>query len=111
MKYRLTITGPAKEDIRQNHQWWAENRSEEQADRWLIGIDAVIRSLSEIAEGYSYASEPALKNQGIRQCNFGVSDHPTHRILYGIQEGVVIIYRIRSTRQDRMAVKDLKHQN
>jgi plasmid stabilization system protein ParE len=42
---RVIITGPAKRDIQEAHDWWAEHRSAEQAGRWYVGIRAAILSL------------------------------------------------------------------
>ena len=64
---RVIITGPAKRDIKNAHDWWKQNRSAEQANRWYHGILAEIKTLCQSAERCSFAAESDLLTQGIRQ--------------------------------------------
>lgn len=107
MSFTLRITGPAQRDLRENHHWWSEHRSAEQADRWLIEIDKAIYSLREQPSRHAWATEPELRNVGLRQLPFGLGTRPSHRILYGIEKKKVIIYRVRAFKQDQIRVEDL----
>ena len=107
MSYHVNVTGLAKDDIWQNYRWWGENRSQEQAARWFLGIDAFILNLANTADQYSLATEPVLKERGIRQAAFGVGRRATHRIIFGIVDQVVIIYRVRAFKQDAIGVDKL----
>ncbi|MEM6654177.1 MAG: type II toxin-antitoxin system RelE/ParE family toxin [Planctomycetota bacterium] len=107
MKRRVVITGPAKRDAFANHEWWAENRSAEQAIRWLKGIYAKMWSLADTAERHSRATEPSLRRNDIRQASFGLSSKPTHRILYRIEREVVVVYRVQAFAQDAIDWDDL----
>lgn len=107
MPFRLRITGPAKEDLRGNHAWWSENRSPDEADRWLRGIDRALLALAHDAGRHAFATEPTLRDAGVRQRNFGVGSRPTHRVLYTIQGDEVIVYRVRSAKQVDLGVDQL----
>lgn len=105
--YRLTVTTPAENDVRECHQWWWENRSEEQADRWFTGINRAIQSLKHSPLMYGYATERMLMKHDIRQKPFGLGRHPSHRILFEVIDDEVIIYRVRSLAQDRLSLAEV----
>lgn len=107
MTYRLIVTGPAKEDIARDYAWWAEHRSEEQAARWLLGLDQAIRDLATSADRHAWASEVALRDAGVKQASFGLSRRPTHRVLYAIRDGAVVVYRVRAFKQDDIGMDEL----
>lgn len=108
MGLEVRVTGPAKNDIWSNYRWWGDNRSPEQAVRWFLQIDAIIPTLSDSAERHPHATEPALRAMGVRQVAFGLGRRPTHRILYGITDNVVVVYRVRSLKQDAIGPPDLE---
>ena len=107
MSFHVEITGPAKRDMLSNHGWWSQNRSEEQADRWLVAIDVVIRGLADTANRHAFADETALRKAGIQQASFGMGRRPTHRILYRVEGAEVIVYRVRAFKQDVIGLEDL----
>ncbi len=109
MTYELNVTGPAKKDIRDCHDWWSENRSEQQADRWLIAIDRAIWSLRSEATRCNLAIEPDLRTAGIRQLTVGLGRRPSHRILFAIEGETVIVYRVRSLAQAAIDIDDLQN--
>lgn len=108
MSFHVRITAPAEADMRANHRWWSENRSTEQADRWLIGIDRLIYSLRDDATRYALATEIELSEIGVRQASFGLGRRPSHRIIYKIIGIQVIIYRVRAFKQDAIGREDLE---
>ncbi len=81
---RVIITGPAKQDVKEAYDWWAHNRSAEQAKRWYGGMRAAMRALRKTPERCAMAIESDLLTQGIRQLNFGLGRRPTHRIVFAI---------------------------
>lgn len=107
MKRRVIITGLAEADALSNHQWWGENRSIEQANRWLEGLYATMLGLATTAGSQTLATEIVLRKAGIRQATFGLGSRPSHRIIYGIEGEQVIIYRVRAFKQDDMNLGDL----
>jgi plasmid stabilization system protein ParE len=92
---RVIITGPAKRDIQAAHDWWTENRSAEQADRWYVGIHASIQTLRNTPERCSMAAESDLLTPGVRQLLFGLGRQATHRILFTIDGSTVVVLRVR----------------
>lgn len=105
--FHVVITGPAKLDLQVAHDWWAENRSAEQAARWYLGIHAAIDSLKNMPERCSLATESDLLEQGVRQLLFGLGRRPTHRVVFGLDGDTVIIFRVRHTSQDALTRDDL----
>ena len=106
--HRVIITGPAKQDIQAAHDWWAANRSAEQAERWYLGIQAAIRSLRRMPERCSLATESDLLATGVRQLLFGIGHRTTHRIVFAIDGETVVVLRIRHTSRDVLTLDDLK---
>jgi plasmid stabilization system protein ParE len=106
--FHLLITGPAKHDIQIAYDWWAANRSRDQANRWYQGIQLAIESLSNMPERCALASEAELFEHGIRQLLFGIGRRRTHRILFGIDRETVVIFRVRHTSQDVLSLDDLE---
>lgn len=83
------------------------DRSAEEAGRWYIGIDRFVTQLSKTAGRYSTATEIELREAGIRQAPFGIGRRPTHRILYGIDQDTVVVYRVRALKQDTLGIEEL----
>ena len=104
----VIITGPAKRDIRAAYDWWKENRSASQAERWYRGILAASRSLRNNPQRCSPAAESDLLSAGIRQLLFGLGRRPTHRLVFTIEDATVIILRVRHTSQDALSSDDLQ---
>ncbi|QDT67955.1 Plasmid stabilization system protein [Planctomycetes bacterium MalM25] len=105
--YRVRITAPAEADVRANYRWWAENRSADQAAVWLFGVRQAMLSLNTMPDRYGYADERELMRVDIRQMSYGVGSRPTHRLIYEIVDKSVVIYRVRSARQDRLTLEDV----
>ncbi|NOZ38972.1 MAG: type II toxin-antitoxin system RelE/ParE family toxin [Planctomycetes bacterium] len=106
--YRVIITGPAKRDIQSAHDWWAENRSVEQAHRWYLGIHEAITSLKQMPQRCSHATEQDLLEQGFRQMLFGLGRHPTHRVVFAMDGKEVVVLRVRHVAQDVLTSEDLE---
>jgi plasmid stabilization system protein ParE len=104
----VILTGPAKRDIQAAYNWWKENRSAEQADRWYKGILATTKSLRNRPQRCSLAAETDLLAQGIRQHHFGLGRRPTHRIIFAIDNNTVVVLRVRHTSQDALSAEDLR---
>lgn len=100
MSYRIFVTEAAKQDVRANHRWWSQNRSREQADRWLEGIDAAVQSLKQMPLRFGKAPEEGLLGIEVHQMPFGIGSKPTHRVIYVVADQEVVIYRVRSLVQD-----------
>ncbi len=104
----LVITEPAKNDIQEAFDWWRENRSAEQAERWFRQIYQAIRKLPESPDRYGPAPEADLLPEGLKQSLFGVSNRPTHRIVFTIDVDAITVLRVRHTSQDYLTRDDLE---
>ena len=104
----VILTGPAKRDIQAAYDWWKQNRSAEQADRWYAGIHAAIQSLRSMPERHSLSAESDLVAQGIRQLLVGLGRRATHRIVFAIDGNTVVVLRVRHTSQDALSRDDLQ---
>ena len=100
MTYRVTFTTKARLEFFEAALWWAENRDEAQAARWLEGFQGAIDSLADNPQRHAVARENDLFPFTLRQLLYGLSSKPTHRALFRVREDdVVIIYGIRHVRQ------------
>ena len=106
--YRIIITGPAKQDIQNAHDWWAENRSQSAAEKWYLEIYQAFGSLKQMPKRCALAPEHDLLEQKVRQLLFGVGRRFTHRIIFTIDGDDVIVLRVRHSAQDVLSLKDLE---
>lgn len=108
MTYRVIVTARAKVDIREAVDWWRENRSAEQAQRWLEKIEKTLRSLSKSPERCPLAPEADLAEGGLRQLHYGVRRKTTHRIVFVIDDRDLVIFRVRHIARDDLKAEDLQ---
>ncbi len=60
MKYRVTILPRAMIQLYAAAGWWADNRSVEQAIRWLQGFEVALQALQDDPERLPLANENHL---------------------------------------------------
>ncbi len=104
---QVKITEPAKQDIRSAFEWWRDNRSAEQADRWYRGIHQAITSLRKMPERCGQSPEADLLDGNMLQLSFGIGRRPTHRIVFTMSDQVVTLLRVRHASQDALGSEDL----
>ena len=107
MTFTVIVLPRAESDIALNAEWWAENRSLEQAIEWTIAIQAKIESLAESPARCRLARENAQFDREIRQLLVGIGNHLTHRVLFTIRDETVFVLTVRSNRQDEVASDDV----
>jgi len=105
--FRVTITSKAQAELYGAALWWAEHRSAEQAFRWLEGFEAVLQSLAEDPERHGLAPESERFPFVLRQVVYGLGSKPTHRAVFRIREGEVIVYGIRHLAQRDITPEDV----
>lgn len=111
MAYRVDISRPALLDA-ENIYLWIKATSQELADRWFLGISTAIRSLEKFPNRCPIAPESRSFVIEIRQLLYGKGPHQC-RIIFGVTvdddtgEDMVLIYRIRNTRQQYLDVMDI----
>jgi plasmid stabilization system protein ParE len=103
----IVVTDPAQADILAAFEWWHEQRSIEQAQRWYRSIYVVIQGLKTSAPRCPAAPERDLVPTGLFQLTFGVGRRRTHRIVFTIVRSDVIILRVRHAAQEALTEDDL----
>jgi plasmid stabilization system protein ParE len=76
------ITEPAKADIQEAYDWWAESRSAIQAAEWYERTFEAIATLQNMPERCPRVPEDGLSRAGARQLLVGIGARPTHRIVF-----------------------------
>ena len=107
MNYHVTILPRAKSQLLAQAEWWATNRSVDQALRWLAGFEQVLESLSENPDRCSVARENDAFEAVIRELHYGLRNKFTHRAVFEIREDEVIVYAIRHLAQNDLTPNDL----
>jgi plasmid stabilization system protein ParE len=89
--------------------WWAENRSAEQALRWLDGFEQAIAALAEHPERHGVAREDGLYDlpYTVRQLLYGIGRKPSHRAVFEVRGDTVYVVAIRHLAQDDLSPNDL----
>ncbi len=109
MSRRVVITDEAERNILSNAVWWAENRSVEQARRWLVEARRTTEDLPRTAPSCPLSREngrPEFKVE-LRDKLFGLGRGNTHRIVFTMTDKVIYVLTVRSTRQDDLQIVDL----
>ena len=107
MTYRVIGTARLWSAAQEQAAWWAENRSAEQANRWLAAMTRALRTLERSPERHARPREHADLALDLRQLNFGLGRRATHRILYEIRDTMVYAVTVRSLHQDDITASDL----
>ncbi len=107
MTFRIRYTSRARRDIHDAVNWWAENRSHDQAERWFNEIHSAIASRAHDPERFALSPETDLLETDVRELHFGVRGKPTHRVVFTVQSGSVIILRVRHHAQQDLTEDDI----
>ena len=108
MAYRVTILPRAKRQLLEQALWWSENRSAEQAFRWLEGFERALAKLADRPEGCPVARENDAFDFVVRELHYGIRDKATHRAVFEIRNDEVIVYSIRHLAQRDLLPGDLQ---
>lgn len=110
MSYRVILVPRAEQQLYEAALWWADNRSVEQAFRWLEGLEASLQSLTNEPARYDLARENRLYDLPvpIYQLVYGVGKPPTHRAVFEIRGDTVYVHAIRHLAQRDLSPDDLK---
>lgn len=82
MNYDVLVTDNASTQLLKAAQWWAENRSVEQAKRWYLGFVNAIDSLQRNPERCALARENDDLPVTARELHYGIGSKPTHRAIF-----------------------------
>lgn len=104
--FEVSLTKKAQEELDKSHDWWAQNRSREQANRWYVGFFRAMISLEQNPARCPLAPESNHFPYELRQLSYGLGSKPTHRAVFTIRKKVVVILRIRHLAQGMIRPDD-----
>lgn len=107
MTYAVVVTEKAARELEASAQWWARERSVEQAQRWYAGIRAAIATLAEQPQRCPQAIEQEDFPYALRELYYGLSARPTHRAVFTIVKQTVVVLTVRHVAQDRLHPDDV----
>jgi hypothetical protein len=97
----------AKRQLLAQAQWWSDNRSAEQAFRWLEGFEIALASLAVNPQRWSIARESEAFDVVIRELHFGLRKKATHRAVFEIRDDEVLVYCVRHLAQRDLTPEDV----
>jgi len=104
--HEVRLSRRAEQEMDDAHQWWAQHRSVEQADRWYVKFHEAMSALAIAPDRCSLASENESFPIEVRQLTFGLGARPTHRALYTVRPDAIVILRIRHVAQAPVSPDD-----
>lgn len=107
MTYQVFLTEKAHRQLKTAARWWAKHRSVEQAKRWYDGFVKAIDSLEDRPERCQLARENDRVPVDIRELHYGLGHRKTHRAIFAIRPGRVVVYAIRHVAQRDVKPEDL----
>ena len=106
MTFRVSLSSRAELQLYTNALWWAENRSTEQAARWLDRFQRELRSLSDDPNQWPLAPESEVLSFVARQMPYGLARRKTHRAIFEVRGNEVIVHAIRHLAQEALSAED-----
>ncbi len=106
--FSVVLTEQAARELEENADWWATNRSMEQAARWYEGLSSKITSLRQSPERCPLADEHSEFSYELRELHFGLGTEPTHRAIFTIVSDIVVVLTIRHSSQKELRVSDIQ---
>jgi plasmid stabilization system protein ParE len=108
MTYRVIVADRVAQELEATARWWGDHHSPEQAERWYSGFIVAIDSLQFEPERYPHAREEVRFAVELRQLNYGLGKHPTHRAVFTIQGSDVTFLAMRHLAQRELTQDDLR---
>lgn len=107
MSFRVAITEQAEREMQSAFNWWAEQRSKRQANRWYAGLAKAIVALTENPERHGESRETDRFPYEIRDLLFGLGRRPTHRAVFTIRGEEVVVLTVRHVAQRDVSPDDI----
>lgn len=107
MEFRVNISPSALADAEAAYLWIRE-RNPEIAEGWFKGLLEAIDSLERLPARCPVAPEGKELGREVRQLFYGKSRRFRYRILFGVSDSEVNIYRIRHTTQQYLSEADFQ---
>ena len=106
MNYRVVLTARAERDRDAAFTWYAEHYSLEFASRWYQGIWQAVESLAQNPLRCGVAHENDKFSFDVHELLVGARRYK-HRILFTIQDDVIVVLHIRHSAQRDLTAEDL----
>jgi len=107
VRFCIHVSSQAELEIADAAVWWADNRDEEQAQRWLERVDKALLELATIADRCPNARETKIHPFLLKEYNFGVGRRPSHRFLFNIVGNTVNVLSLRHLAQAEVTPDDI----
>lgn len=107
MSYRVIVFPRAKRQLLDQAVWWSENRSLDQALRWLAGFERALASLANNPQRCALARESEDFDFAVRELRYGLKNRPTHRAIFEVRGAEVLVYAVRHLSQRDVTPEDL----
>lgn len=107
MKLPVVVSGAATEQLLAAAKWWSQNRSTEQAARWLSKFAATIEAIGDRPLRYPLAWESQFSAEDIRELLFGLGRRPTHRALFVVRSNLVYVFAVRHVSQEPLGPESI----
>ena len=107
MTYEVIVAPLAEQDLRRNADWWAENHSPTQAERWFENAYKQLSSLKSMPERCPLSAESGSVPFEIRDLLFGLGPKPSYRAIITIENEKVYVLRVVRGAEDVLDVGDL----
>jgi plasmid stabilization system protein ParE len=108
MIYGLVLTARARADILRNAEWWAENRSPDQALAWFDSIYEQLEGLRRMPERFPLAPENGSVEVEIREMPLGIGSRPSYRAVFTIKPLEVHVLTVRRASQDALPTEGIE---
>ena len=102
-KYKVEITNPAVQDLRESYLWGCKQWGVKQAKQWLRQAQQAAYSLSELPSRHSLVPQDVQEELGVevRQMIF-----QRYRLLFTIQKNTVYVLHVRGAFQGSVSKED-----
>lgn len=106
MTYKVALTSRAELDRQRAYEWYRKKYSEAYATRWFNGISRAMDSLARHPERCHTASENDRFQFKLHELTYGKRKNK-HRILYRMQNELVLVLHIRHSAQRELTEDEL----
>jgi plasmid stabilization system protein ParE len=102
MTYRVVVTMPAEADIREQLRYLRGLGKPAVADKWIVGLNKAFLLLSRRPLSCPLAAESDKFPRPIRELLHGSRRDNRFRILFEVQEDVVLVLFVRHAARDQV---------
>ncbi len=105
MVFRVSLSPSAIADAESAYLWYKQ-QNQAFADAWFNELTEAINSLENFPARCPVAAESKDLDREVRQLIYRKSKGSSYRILFGISDSEVYVYRIRHTAQEYLTTEE-----